>query len=96
MAPGLRPGDWLLVEPLSARGPSPQPGQVVVVPDPRLRSRSLIKRVKAIRPDGALVLVGDAPGRSTDSRAFGPVGRASVVGVAWARYWPPRRLGRIR
>jgi signal peptidase I len=40
--------------------------------------------------DSYLVL-GDARDDSLDSRAFGPVRRAEVVGVAARRLWPPSR-----
>jgi signal peptidase I len=39
-------------------------------------------------PDGELFLMGDHRGNSADSRQFGPVPIATVVGRAWLRYWP--------
>ncbi len=95
MAPGLLPGDWLLVEPLRAGSP-PAKGDLVVVPDPRQPVRLLVKRVIAVGSVGALRLQGDAPDSSTDSRTFGPVDGAAVLGRPWFRYWPPARFGRIR
>jgi signal peptidase I len=41
-------------------------------------------------------LVGDHREASTDSRDVGPFARERVDGVALVRYWPPRRLGRLR
>lgn len=35
---------------------------------------------------GRFFVLGDAPGLSTDSRHFGPVGRSALVGVLW-RVW---------
>lgn len=96
MAPGLLPGDWLLVDPDGYRARSPRPGEIVVVPDPRLAERSLIKRVSAVDPDGRLRLAGDAPEASTDSRTFGPVAPDDLAGRPWFRYWPPSRWGRVR
>jgi len=95
MAPGLLPGDWLLVEP-AATGSPPAKGELVVVPDPRQPARLLVKRVSAVDSVGALQLGGDAPGSSTDSRTFGPVDGTAVLGRPWFRYWPPARFGRIR
>lgn len=40
-------------------------------------------------------VVGDHRAASTDSRDFGPVRAERVAGVAWLRYWPFARLGRI-
>ena len=34
-------------------------------------------------------------GRPVDSRRYGPVPVDDLVGRAWLRYWPWRRLGRI-
>jgi signal peptidase I len=95
MAPGLLPGDWLLVDPAGYGQRPPRAGEIVVVPDPRLGERWLIKRVSAIEPDGRLRLAGDEPDASTDSRVFGFVD-AALAGRPWFRYWPPRRWGRIR
>jgi nickel-type superoxide dismutase maturation protease len=96
MAPVLLPGDWLLVDPEGYRRRAPRAGELVVVPDPRGRDRLLVKRVAAVTSDGRLELAGDDPDRSTDSRTFGPADPELVVGRPWARYWPPRRVGRIR
>jgi signal peptidase I len=34
-------------------------------------------------------VMGDNRGNSRDSRMFGPIQRASIVGRAWIIYWPP-------
>ncbi len=39
-------------------------------------------------PAGDLFLMGDHRSNSADSRAFGPVPVAQVIGRAWLRYWP--------
>ena len=39
-------------------------------------------------PAGELFLMGDHRSNSEDSRVFGPVPVAHVVGRAWLRYWP--------
>ena len=95
MAPTFLAGDRLLV---LARpfGPPPWPGvgSVVAVPDPRDAGRILIKRVASVdRQAGLLEVRGDDPAASTDSRAFGPVPRASVVGRVVYRYAPAGRTG---
>jgi signal peptidase I len=46
--------------------------------------------------DGEYFVLGDARAASTDSRDFGPVAGSSIEGIAWLRYWPPGRFGRIR
>lgn len=94
MAPGLLPGDRLLVARVPAWWPL-RPGSLVAVPDPRRPARLLVKRAAPAGSAGALWLSGDNPGESTDSRAFGTVPRRAVVGVAWYRYGPPGRAGRL-
>ncbi|MDA8342721.1 MAG: nickel-type superoxide dismutase maturation protease [Actinomycetota bacterium] len=96
MAPGLLPGDRLAVlgRPAWAWGRLVRPGAVVVVRDPRRRERVLVKRVAGVSGAGVVVL-GDRPEASTDSRDFGPVPRSDVVGVAVYRYGPSHRTGRL-
>lgn len=43
--------------------------------------------------DAALAQAGS--GKALDSRAYGPVPVAALVGRAWFRYWPVRRIGRL-
>jgi nickel-type superoxide dismutase maturation protease len=96
MEPALEDGDWVLVDPDAYRGRSPRAGELVLAPDPREPERLLIKRVDSVERDGRLMLLGDAPDASTDSRAFGTVPVAAVRGRPWFRYWPLERLGPLR
>ena len=92
MRPALEPGDRVLA--LRTRGRyRVRPGQLVVVRDPRQPARLLVKRAAAAGTDGVVVL-GDNPAASTDSRAFGPV--AQVWGRVIYRYAPAERAGRLR
>lgn len=90
MLPALCPGDRLLVlRPARAR-----PGDVVAVVDPRLATRTMVKRVAA-RGAASVTVLGDNPGASTDSRVLGPVAPAAVRGRAFYRYFPAGRRGRL-
>ncbi len=86
MLPTLRHGDRLLV----ARIRRPREGDIVVVRDPRSDSRLICKRV--VSADARHIVVrGDNPDASTDSRAFGPVPVEWVVGRVLRRYYPRGR-----
>jgi nickel-type superoxide dismutase maturation protease len=92
MVPSLQPGDRLLLVPAWGL----RKGEVIAVRDPRDPDRLLVKRVSAIDRRASLVTVlGDNPGASTDSRAFGPVARRSVAGRVVYRYAPAARAGRL-
>ena len=95
MAPTLLPGDWLLVNPDAFLTSDPTSGDLVLVPDPRDGSRLLVKRVAGRDGAGDLVLAGDDPMASTDSRDFGAVDVRSIQGRPLFRYWPPARIGRL-
>jgi len=94
MAPTLQPGDLVVAEQLTYRRRAPRNGEIVLVADPREPTRELIKRVVGVDADG-VELHGENPPRSTDSRTFGRVPTPSIRWRAVARYWPPRRAGRI-
>jgi signal peptidase I len=103
MAPAILPGDFLLLDATTRRWP--RRGAVVVVREPDSEVLA-IKRVAArpgdhvatsvglvhLGPDEAWLL-GDATDISVDSRRYGPVALDRLVGRAWFRYWPARRVG---
>jgi signal peptidase I len=90
MEPAYRARDRVVVNRLAYRFRPPRIGDVVVVRDPDDRTRFLLKRVAAA-PDGLLpsdwvYLLGDNAPASRDSRVFGPIRLADVVGRAWFTY----------
>jgi nickel-type superoxide dismutase maturation protease len=91
MEPTLAPGDRLLV----TRATRLKAGDVVAVRDPRGGRRLLVKRIGAL-VDDQVVLRGDNPTASTDSRVFGNVPRHAVVGRVVRRYAPSWRAGPVR
>jgi signal peptidase I len=106
MAPALDPGDWLFLDPTSSRWP--RRGSIVVFREPdsgvlaikRMAARPGDRvRISAgilhLAPDEAWLL-GDNLTVSIDSRSYGPVTLEALVGRAWFRYAPVRRIGQIR
>ena len=114
MAPAIRDGDWLLVDPTATRWP--RRGAIVVFHEPGGGALA-VKRV-AGRPgdrvpfetgyielaDDEAWLLSDATAAETasvghgepiDSRRYGPVPVELLVGRAWFRYAPWRRIGRL-
>ncbi len=85
MVPAFRPGDRLLVNRLAYVLRGPRPGDVVVLRDPEVGGRLLLKRVAAVE-GGRYVVLGDNADGSRDSRTFGPVRRGDIVGKALFRY----------
>jgi len=99
MEPTLSDGDWLLVDPLAYSARFPRPGELVVVADPRLSSRTLVKRVTHVDSDGYLALAGDHPGHRHVPGYTQPeeilVDPDGVLGRPWLRYWPFERFGPV-
>jgi hypothetical protein len=91
MAPALQPGDRLLVGTWLAACVN----DLVALRDPESPSTFLIKRVAGVAPSGDVTVHGDNRNVSRDSRHFGPVPRALVVGRAFYRYLPADRRGRL-
>jgi nickel-type superoxide dismutase maturation protease len=86
MTPTLYPGDQLLL----LRTRHARAGDLVVVRDPREPSREVVKRLVRVTAEGDLVVAGDNPEMSTDSRIYGPVPRDHLVGRAVP---VPKRFG---
>jgi len=106
MAPAILPGDFLLLDATTRHWP--RRGTVVVFREPD-GDVLAVKRVAARPGDHVATavglihldadeawLLGDAGDTSIDSRRYGPVTVDRLVARAWFRYWPARRVGRIR
>lgn len=91
MNPTLADGDRLL---LLRKHSRLRPGDLVALRDPHDSGRLLVKRVASLESAG-LVVHGDNPASSRDSRSFGTVPHSSIVGRPVYRYHPPERAGRL-
>ena len=106
MAPTLLPGDCLYVDRGAYRESPPARGDVVVVRDPEVPRRFLVKRVTFVPgqpplpdaprvPPRSVYVLGDNLAESRDSRKFGAVPLELVVGRVWFRYAPAGRRGSV-
>ena len=89
MEPTLRAGQWWLVR----RTKDVRPGQMIVFWHPIRTDFLTVKRVGHRQAEGWWVL-GDNASASDDSRFFGPVDPAQVVGRLVFRYRPLASLAR--
>ncbi len=96
MLPALEPGDFVVVDTAAYRDVLPHRGDVVLARDPRAPGFTLVKRVSNVDLHQGVLLLGDNPEESTDSRTFGPLPAGAIVGRVRWRYWPLRSLVRVR
>jgi len=87
MAPRLPSGALVVARSVNRATPL-HIGDVVVARRPDRPELQIIKRIQAIDAAGAIVLSGDNPAASTDSRQFGPVTRDHIMARVRWRYWP--------
>jgi nickel-type superoxide dismutase maturation protease len=86
MIPNFQPGDEILVDLRAYRQEPPQAGDIVLAFRPDRTDVTMIKRVASVAHDGRLILLGDNPAASTDSRSFGPVPPANILGKATSKF----------
>ena len=93
MSPTLDDGDFVIVDQHAYRRRAPAIGDIVLLRDPRVPDRELVKRVARIDAVRGIWVEGDNPEASTDSRDFGWIAPESIAGRVVARYWPkPLRI----
>jgi nickel-type superoxide dismutase maturation protease len=80
MYPTLSPGDKVWVDLRAYTGSRPQEGEIVLVRHPYRTNLRMVKRVVRVLSDGRCILAGDNAEESTDSRTFGAVPKAYVLG----------------
>ena len=86
MSPHLAPNDEVLVDPRAYRGRPPQLNDIVVARHPYKEGVQIIKRIVSRQHDGRYLLEGDNPAESTDSRSFGTVSAAQILGQVTSRF----------
>ena len=86
MLPLLRPGEEVLIQPGAYRKHAPHPGDLIVAYHPRRSSFLLVKWVVFVEADGRCYLQGLNLVDSTDSRQFGLVPQACLLGRLDCRF----------
>ncbi len=86
MLPLLKTGDEVLIDPNAYRTSLPRPGHIVIARHPGRPDLRMIKRVDTIVEDQLLILKGDNPDESTDSRIFGPISPEQLIGRVTSRF----------
>lgn len=81
MSPTLTDGDIVIINP---KAPITK-GDIVLALHPYKQSVRLIKRVTEITATGAIVVIGDNPAESTDSRTIGNLPPENIVGKVICR-----------
>jgi signal peptidase I len=61
--------------------------------EPILRDAGIKARPRDRIPPGYYFMMGDNRLQSCDSREWGPVPRANIIGKVFGVYWPPNRIG---
>jgi len=87
MVPLLQPDEEVLVNLNAYRHTSPRLGDIVVAEHPDRPGFRLIKRIVSINDHGHYFLEGDNRSESTDSRAFGSVSAAHIIGQVTSRFF---------
>ena len=60
--------------------------------EPYIKEHETFTRRPVEIPKGSYYVLGDNRAGSCDSRAWGPLPRANIVGRVIATYWPPSRI----
>lgn len=81
MVPLLKNGETVLI---SRKAPI-NAGDIALANHPYRSHLKLVKRIAAIESNGDLILLGDNPAESTDSRSFGAVSRDHLIGKVVCR-----------
>ncbi len=86
MLPLLPPGDIVFLDPTAYQECQPEPGDIVVAHRPDQPETVIIKRVVGFTENDHIILMGDNPSESTDSRKFGPISTSLILGKVISRW----------
>ncbi len=86
MAPLLKQGDEVLLDPRAYHGHLPKVDEIVVAWHPNSADLKIVKRVAFVDEDGCCFLVGDNRQESEDSRTFGLIPTDRILGRVTSRF----------
>ena len=88
MEPTLPQGTTLMLDMAAYRHALPQVGDIVLAQHPFQPDNKILKRITAVTDNGRYFLQGDNPdvAASSDSRAFGAVGRTAILAKVSHRF----------
>lgn len=87
MLPLLQPGDEIIVDPYAYAKFLPQIDDIVVTVHPLQKNLTIVKRVAAIDSQNRYFLLGDNLKKSTDSRHWGTIKLADLVGKVSSQFY---------
>lgn len=79
MLPTLKPAQTVLLSPRAYQQSPPLPGEIVLAKHPNQAHLITIKRVSSATASG-VILLGDNPAESTDSRSLGTIPLTNILG----------------
>lgn len=82
MFPTLKDGDCIIFNPEL----EPETGDIILFNHPFIQNLKVVKRISEITAEGNLIVLGDNPSESTDSRSYGAILAKNVLGVAVCRF----------
>ena len=86
MQPLFQPGEEILIDPNAYKKAMPKVDDLVVAFHPEQTQLEIVKRITSIAEDGNVFLLGDNTSHSTDSRNFGTVSLANIIGKVTSRF----------
>jgi len=87
MLPLLQPGDEILIDPHAYTKLLPQIDDIVVTVHPWQKNLTIVKRIAALDSQERYWLLGDNPQRSTDSRHWGTIELADIIGKVTSQFY---------
>ena len=85
MLPLLQSGDEILFAPYAYKKSKPQVKDIIVALHPLQSNLTIVKRIKEIEGDRYFI-VGDNLQSSTDSRQWGKIGLANIIGRVTSKF----------